>query len=73
MVSFWLANACRLRHCLRQYSGDEVNRLRFDVRRAGEWRRVCARGGGCDLMIPSSVGRQQTQHGQAEPTVPRQL
>uniref|UniRef100_A0A3Q3KQ43 Myosin VA n=1 Tax=Mastacembelus armatus TaxID=205130 RepID=A0A3Q3KQ43_9TELE len=24
VVSFWLANACRLMHCLRQYSGDEV-------------------------------------------------
>ncbi|XP_071352563.1 unconventional myosin-Va-like isoform X2 [Trachinotus anak] len=24
VVSFWLANTCRLRHCLKQYSGDEV-------------------------------------------------
>uniref|UniRef100_UPI0037E8C178 unconventional myosin-Va-like isoform X2 n=1 Tax=Semicossyphus pulcher TaxID=241346 RepID=UPI0037E8C178 len=24
MVSFWLANTCRLMHCLKQYSGDEV-------------------------------------------------
>lgn len=25
VVSFWLANTCRLMHCLKQYSGDEVN------------------------------------------------
>uniref|UniRef100_A0A7N6A2T1 Myosin VAb n=1 Tax=Anabas testudineus TaxID=64144 RepID=A0A7N6A2T1_ANATE len=25
MVSFWLANTCRLMHCLKQYSGDEVS------------------------------------------------
>lgn len=25
MVSFWLANTCRLLHCLKQYSGDEVS------------------------------------------------
>uniref|UniRef100_A0A3B4VE94 Unconventional myosin-Va-like n=1 Tax=Seriola dumerili TaxID=41447 RepID=A0A3B4VE94_SERDU len=24
VVSFWLANTCRLRHCMNQYSGDEV-------------------------------------------------
>uniref|UniRef100_A0A3B4GVA1 Unconventional myosin-Va-like n=1 Tax=Pundamilia nyererei TaxID=303518 RepID=A0A3B4GVA1_9CICH len=24
VVSFWLANTCRLMHCLKQYSGDEV-------------------------------------------------
>lgn len=24
MVSFWLANTCRLMHCLKQYSGEEV-------------------------------------------------
>uniref|UniRef100_A0A672IBQ9 Myosin VAb n=1 Tax=Salarias fasciatus TaxID=181472 RepID=A0A672IBQ9_SALFA len=24
LVSFWLANTCRLMHCLKQYSGDEV-------------------------------------------------
>ncbi|XP_039989596.1 unconventional myosin-Va-like [Xiphias gladius] len=24
IVSFWLANTCRLMHCLKQYSGDEV-------------------------------------------------
>lgn len=24
LVSFWLANTCRLLHCLKQYSGDEV-------------------------------------------------
>uniref|UniRef100_H3D867 Myosin VAb n=1 Tax=Tetraodon nigroviridis TaxID=99883 RepID=H3D867_TETNG len=24
VLSFWLANTCRLRHCLRQYSGDEA-------------------------------------------------
>lgn len=28
VLSFWLANTCRLRHCLKQYSGDEVNRFR---------------------------------------------
>ncbi|XP_028285776.1 unconventional myosin-Va-like isoform X2 [Parambassis ranga] len=25
VVSFWLANTCRLMHCLKQYSGDEVS------------------------------------------------
>ncbi|KAM3609650.1 uncharacterized protein V6R79_018209 [Siganus canaliculatus] len=25
MASFWLANTCRLMHCLKQYSGDEVS------------------------------------------------
>lgn len=25
MTSFWLANTCRLLHCLKQYSGDEVS------------------------------------------------
>lgn len=24
MTSFWLSNTCRLLHCLKQYSGDEV-------------------------------------------------
>lgn len=24
MTSFWLANTCRLLHCLKQYSGDAV-------------------------------------------------
>lgn len=24
MTSFWLANMCRLLHCLKQYSGEEV-------------------------------------------------
>ena len=25
MTSFWLSNTCRLLHCLKQYSGDEVS------------------------------------------------
>lgn len=25
MTTFWLSNTCRLLHCLKQYSGDEVS------------------------------------------------
>lgn len=29
VVSFWLSNTCRLMHCLKQYSGEEVSVTRF--------------------------------------------
>lgn len=55
MTSFWLSNTCRLLHCLKQYSGDEVSAERRAP--SPEWTKNCssAQSSSSEVLVSSGI------------------